>query len=112
MDRSVCFVETFIIGRYVFDVTTYKTLIAMESQVVGRHIVRVRWFIFWKTIIFQGSRGGPTFYGVGEGSNFFQEGGVQMLISVETYRNFDFPRTPYPLSVSAHVLPSLEARTK
>ena len=32
---------------------------------------RVRWFIFWKTIIFQGSRGRPTFYRVGEGSNFF-----------------------------------------
>ena len=32
---------------------------------------RGRWFIFWKTIIFQGSRGRPTFYGVGEGSNFF-----------------------------------------
>ena len=26
---------------------------------------RVRWFIFWKTIIFQGSRGRPTFYGYG-----------------------------------------------
>ena len=55
---------------------------------------RVRWFIFWKTIIFQGSRGRPTFYGVGEGSNFFPGwggGGVQMLISVETYRNCDFP---------------------
>ena len=76
---------------------------------------RARWFIFWKTIIFQGSRGGPTFYGVGEGSNFFPGegggGGVQMLISVETYRNCDFPRTSYPLSVSAHVLPSLVART-
>ena len=36
---------------------------------------RVRWFIFWKTIIFQGSRGRPTFYGVGEGSNFFPGGG-------------------------------------
>ena len=35
-----CFVETFIIGRYVFDVTMYKTLVAMESWVVGRHIVR------------------------------------------------------------------------
>ena len=32
---------------------------------------RVRWFIFGKTIIFQGSRGRPTYYGVGEGSNFF-----------------------------------------
>ena len=30
---------------------------------------------FWKTIIFQGSRGRPTFYGVGEGSNFFPGGG-------------------------------------
>ena len=76
---------------------------------------RVRWFIFWKTIIFQGSRGRPTFYGVRERSNFFPGGGgggVQMLISAETYRNCDFPRTPYPLSVSAHVLPSLVARTQ
>ena len=70
-----CFVETFIIGRYVFDVTTYKTLVAMESQVIGRHVVRVRWFIFWKTIIFQGSRGGPTFYGVGGGVQLFSRGG-------------------------------------
>ena len=38
---------------------------------------RVPWFIFLKTIIFQGSRGRPTFYGVGEGSNFFPgEGGA------------------------------------
>ena len=36
---------------------------------------RVQWFIFWKTIIFQGSRGRPTFYGLGEGSNFFPGGG-------------------------------------
>ena len=36
---------------------------------------RVRWFIFWKTIIFQGFRGRPTFYRVGEGSNFFPGGG-------------------------------------
>ena len=36
---------------------------------------RVRWFIFWKTIIFQGSRGRPIFYGVGEGSNFSPGGG-------------------------------------
>ena len=34
---------------------------------------RFRWFIFWKTIIFQGSRGGPTFDGVGgRGPTFFQ----------------------------------------
>ena len=76
---------------------------------------RVRWFIFWKTITFQGSRGRPTFYGVGGGVQLFSRGrggGVQMLISVETYRNCDFPQTPYPLSVSAHVLPSLVARTQ
>ena len=36
---------------------------------------RVRWFIFWKTIIFQGSRGRPTFYGVGRGPTFLQGGG-------------------------------------
>ena len=74
---------------------------------------RVRWFIFWKKNFFQGSRGRPTFYGVGEGSNFSPGGGgVQMLISVETYRNCDFPRTPYPLSVSVHVLPLFVARTQ
>ena len=76
---------------------------------------RVRWFIFWKTIIFQGSRRGPTFYGVGGGVQLFSReggggGGVQMLISVETY--CDFPWTPYPLSVSAHVLSLLVAWTQ
>ena len=60
---------------------------------------RVRWFIFWKTIIFQGSRGGPTFFVVGGGVKLFSRvggGGVQMLISVETYRNCDFPGPPIP----------------
>ena len=63
---------------------------------------------------FQGSRGGPTFYGVGGGVQLFSRGGggVQMLISVETYRNCDFPQTPYPLSVSAHALHSIVARTQ
>ena len=36
---------------------------------------RVLWFIFWKTIIFQGSRGGPTFFGVGGGVQLFSRGG-------------------------------------
>ena len=36
---------------------------------------RVRWFIFWKTINFQGSRGGPTFFGVGGGVQLFSRGG-------------------------------------
>ena len=58
---------------------------------------RVRWFIFWKTIIFQGSRGGPTFYGVGGGVQLFSRGGgFQKLISVGTYRNCDFPGPPIP----------------
>ena len=61
-------------------------------------------------------RGSNILRGGGEGSNFFPRGGggggVQMLNSVETYRNCDFPRTPYPLSVSAHALPSLVARTQ
>ena len=56
--------------------------------------------------ILRGGGGVQLFSRVGGG------GGVQMLISVETYRNCDFPRTPYPLSVSAHVLPSLVARTQ
>ena len=49
-------------------------------------------FIAEKTILilYQGSRGGPLFFrGV---SNFFQGGGVQMLISLETHiRTCDFP---------------------
>ena len=69
---------------------------------------------FLENNIFQGSRVGPTFYGVGGGVQLFSRGGggVQMLISVETYRNCEFPRTPYPLSVSAHALPSIVARTQ
>ena len=43
---------------------------------------RVRWFIFWKTIIFQGSRGGPTFYGVG--------GGVLLKILATRYQQACF----------------------
>ena len=36
---------------------------------------RVRWFIIWKTKIFQGSRGGPTLYRVGGGVQLFSRGG-------------------------------------
>ena len=57
--------------------------------------------------ILRGGGGVQLFSGGGGGG-----GGVQMLISVETYRNCDFFLTPYPLSVSAHVLPSLVARTQ
>ena len=43
-------------------------------------------------------RGSNIFRGGGEGPTFFQGGGggVQMLISVETYRNCDFPGPPIP----------------
>ena len=53
-------------------------------------------------ILYQGSRGGPLFSRGGGVSNFFQGGGVQMLISLETHvRTCYFPggggiRTPYP----------------
>ena len=64
-------------------------------------------FIAEKTILYQGSRGGPLFSrgGGGRVSNFFQGGGGggggQMLISLETHvRTCYFPgggvRTPYP----------------
>ena len=45
---------------------------------------------FSKTIIFQGSRGGPTFYGGGGQIFPGGGGGIQMLISIENYRNWDF----------------------
>ena len=53
---------------------------------------------FKKTIIFQCSRGGPTFPG---GSNFFQRGGgggSNRLFPIETYIACDFPGGPDPLS--------------
>ena len=43
-----------------------------------------KWLISKKTIIFQGSRGGPTFSrGGGGGVNFFRGGGFQLLIPIE-----------------------------
>ena len=60
-------------------------------------------FIAEKTILilYQGSRGGPLYSGGGV-SNFFQGGGVQMLISIETHiRTSYFPGgCPDPLSPS------------
>ena len=58
-------------------------------------------FITEKTILFQGSRGGPTF---SRGVQLLP-GGIQMLISIETYITCDFPggrgvRTPCPPSGS------------
>ena len=61
-------------------------------------------FVTEKTILFQGSRRGPTFSrgggGGGRGLQLFSRGGgVQMLISTETHITCDFQgfRTPYPL---------------
>ena len=53
------------------------------------------WFISKKTIVFQGSRGGPTFFlgggggGGGGGSNFFQTGS-NCLFPKETHITCDF----------------------
>ena len=63
-------------------------------------------FIAEKTILTKGSRGGPLFSGGGGVSNFFQGGGVQMLISIETHiRTCYFPggvSGPPTPSESAH----------
>ena len=48
---------------------------------------RVRWFSFWKTIIFQGSRGGPTFYWVGGGVQLFSRGGGGVRPNANFCRN-------------------------
>ena len=48
------------------------------------YFTEFKWSISKNSIIFQGSRGGPTFSRGGGGSNFFQGGGIQLLIP---YRN-------------------------
>ena len=58
-------------------------------------------FITEKTILFQGSRGGPAFFNIFHGGG----GGVQMIVSIETHITCDFPGrvwTPYPPSGSPH----------
>ena len=72
------------------------------------YFTEVKWLISKKTIIFQGSRGGPTFSrGGGGGSNFFQGGGgggTNCLFPIETHITCDIPgglRTPVPRSGSA-----------
>ena len=72
-------------------------------------------FIGEKTIfiLYRGSRGGPLFSRGGEVSNFFQGGGVQMLISLETHvRTCYFPwgglsRPPFPLSIGTWAMSSI-----
>ena len=59
----------------------------------------MKWSISKKSIIFQGSRGGPTFSRGGEGSTFFRGGGQlfsggggsNCLFSIETHITYDFP---------------------
>ena len=61
------------------------------------YFTEVKWLISKKTIIFQGSRGGPTFSR--GGSNFFQGGGwSNCLFPIETHITCDFPGGPDPLS--------------
>ena len=60
-------------------------------------ITEVKWLISKKTIIFQGSRGGPTF---SMGVQLFQ-GGSNCLFPIETHITCDFPggggvQTPCP----------------
>ena len=68
-------------------------------------------FITGKTILFQGSREGPTF---SIGVHIFQGGGGgggQMLISIETHVTCDFPggRTPYPPPLDPHLTDNVKS---
>ena len=65
---------------------------------------------FKENYYFQRFQRGPTI-SRGEG-NFFQGGGVQWVISIETHKTCDFPgggggRTPYLPSGSAHAISQL-----
>ena len=75
-------------------------------------VPEVKWLLSKKTIIFQGSRGGPSFFRGGGGSNFFQGGGgFNCLFPIETHITCDFTGgggpDPLPPSGSAHILFSL-----
>ena len=50
--------------------------------------MEVQWFILRKTIVFQGFRGITSF---SKGVELFSTTGVKMLISIETYRTYNFP---------------------
>ena len=71
-------------------------------------ITEVKWLISKKTIIFQGSRGGPTF---SMGVQLFQ-GGSSCLFPIETHITCDFPGGgggPDPLSPSRSALVLVQA---
>ena len=59
-----------------------KKALTMFFSLVLSLFYRIKWLISKKTIDFQGSGGGPTFFQV-RGSNFFQ-GGVLLLIRYRT----------------------------
>ena len=64
------------------------------------YFTEVKWSISKKSIIFQGSRGGPTFSRGGGGFQLFP-GGSNSLFPIETHITCDFPgggvvRTPCP----------------
>ena len=70
-------------------------------------ITEVKWLISKKTIIFQGSRAGPTF---SMGVQLFQ-GGSNCLFPIETHITCDFPGGggPDPLSPSRSSLVLVQA---
>ena len=69
---------------------TALTMFFLVLKLILQFTDGVQWFYYReKTILFQGSRGGPT---------FSRGWGVQMLISIETHRTCDFSRGlgPHP----------------
>ena len=81
----------------------------LSPQLILQFTEGVKWFYYRETILFQGSRGGPTF--TRGGVQLFPRGGggggVQMLISIETHITCDFPEgvhTPYLPPLDLHML--------
>ena len=55
------------------------------------YFTEIKWLILKKTIIFQGSRGGPTFSRGGPTFSRGGEGGSNCLFPIETHITCDFP---------------------
>ena len=72
------------------------------------YFTEFKWSISKKSIIFQGSRGGPTFSrGGGGGVQLFPGGGSNCLFPIETHITCDFPggsRPPVP-PLDPHLIP-------
>ena len=84
-----------------------------SPQLILQFTEGVQWFITEKTILFQGSRGSPTFSGGGGGGPASSGGGgVQMLISIEPHITCDFPGGPDLLSPPPLVLHMIRGAVK